>query len=62
MSVRAWNFHGFSKYHPHNVPGEAQMENIQVVNHWNKLHREVEELPSLEVFGNHLDAALRDMV
>jgi len=29
---------------------------------WNRLHRDVDESPSLKVFKRHVDMALRDMV
>ena len=34
----------------------------RVVKHQNRLPRDVVESPSLEVFKNHIDAALRDVV
>jgi len=34
----------------------------RVIKHWNRLPREILEIPSLEVFNRGVDMALRDMV
>ncbi|KFV41665.1 hypothetical protein N341_09065, partial [Tyto alba] len=34
----------------------------RVVNHWNRLPREVVDSPSLKAFKRHIDGALRDIV
>ena len=34
----------------------------RVVRHWNRLPREMVELPSLEVLKKHIDMALQNMV
>ncbi|KFV43386.1 hypothetical protein N341_08494, partial [Tyto alba] len=34
----------------------------RVIKHWNRLPREVVELPYLEGFKRHIDVALKDLV
>ncbi|KFM08896.1 hypothetical protein AS27_05330, partial [Aptenodytes forsteri] len=35
---------------------------VKVMRHWNRLHREVVDAPSLEVFKARLDEALSNLV
>ncbi|KFZ52640.1 hypothetical protein N321_02935, partial [Antrostomus carolinensis] len=35
---------------------------VRVVRHWNRLHKEVVDAPSLEVFKARLDEALSNLV
>jgi len=49
------------------VPGRFRLDirkNLleRAAGHWHRLPREVGESPSLEVFENHVDMALRDTV
>jgi len=33
-----------------------------IIKHWNRLPRDMDKSPSLEVFKRHVDMALKDMV
>ena len=44
------------------LDNRKQLFSARVVMHWHSLSREVVESPSLEVFRNHGDVALRDVV
>ena len=35
---------------------------IRVMEHWNRLPREIVEYPSMEIFKTHLDACLCDLL
>ena len=35
---------------------------VRVMEHWNRLHREAVESPSMEIFKTHLDAYLCDLL